>query len=163
MHGALHIPSSQQRQGSSLFLWVWPGFAFILFPSLPPLSVSDSLSPLLHSVNVTSLDLGHSLPQSHLPPKLAKRLMREAGTLRSRARSLSWETGRRCEQRKMDIGPREPNQPATTPFPKLGRRGAFLGYCWMGDSDTWGRGVFLIRASRALRMSSSPRPLPGPS
>ena len=93
------------------------------------LSVSDSPSSLIHSVNVASSHLGHSLPQSHLPPKLAKRLMREAGTLRSRDRSLSWKMGRRSEGGKVGIVPREYNQPATTPFPKLRGPTAFMECC----------------------------------
>ena len=159
-------PAHSRFSINTTFLSVSLGFTGLCLHSLSisPSSLSDSPSPWLHSGNVTSSDLGHSLPQSHLPPKLAKRLMREAGTLRSRERSLSWEVGRtRSEREKMDRAPRQPNQPATTPFPKLQRPAAFMGVLLSGTNDTWGRGVFLIRASRALRMSSSPRPLPGPS
>lgn len=53
---ALYIPRSQKMLSSSLFLLVLQAFAFLLFPSLPPFSVSDSPSPLLHSVNVASSD-----------------------------------------------------------------------------------------------------------
>lgn len=73
------------------------------------LSVSDSPSPLLNSVNVASSDLSHNLPQSHLPPKLAKRLMREAGTLRSREWALSWKIRRRSEGGTVGTVPRNPN------------------------------------------------------
>lgn len=92
------------------------GFAGLYFRPLP-----DSPSPLLfNSVNVASSDLSHNLPQSHLPPKLAKRLMREAGTLRSRERSLSWKMGRRSEDGKVGTVPRKSKQTATTLLPKLG-------------------------------------------
>lgn len=86
---------------------------------------------------MASSDLGYNLPQSHLPPKLAKRLTREAGTLRSRERSLSWEMGRRSEGGKVSIAPRESNQPATIPFSKLGRPAAFRGCCCMGGRQRY--------------------------
>lgn len=89
------------------------GFAGLYFHSL-------FISPLLNPVNVASSNLSHNLPQSHLPPKLARRLMREAGTLRSRERSLSWKMGRRSEGGKVGTVPRKSKQPATTLFPKPG-------------------------------------------